>query len=277
MLITYKEYKPTFLLQPYVENYWYQLFDGATDEFSPLQVCLPLGMTQIIFHINGQQCDVFMNGGWQRLPDAFFVGIYKETVTWRTRGRSVCFGINLKPENLVQLFKVPASALFNDYTDVANFMNARIRSFADQLMDIEDPVRLMHIAEQYLEGRVRQLRFEESCLHHATRLIRDTKGNITVEELCKTLYVTERQLQRNFKDELGTSPKTYTRIIRFRSAYQHLKQTGMQDASWASLSFDYGFADQSHMIRDFKEFSGVNPSKIANTAGPYYQLSAVGE
>lgn len=272
MIITYKEYKPSFLLQPYVENYWYQAFEGTPEEFSPLQVCLPLGMTQIIFHVNGQDCFVFVNGGWQKLPDAFFVGIYKETVTWRTKGRSICFGINLRPESLVQLFKVPASALFNNYTDVANFMNARIRSFAGQLLGNEDPFTLVSIAEKYLESRARQLRFEESCLHHATRLIRDTKGNISIEALCKTLYITERQLQRNFKDGLGTSPKTYTRIIRFRSAYQHLKRTGVQDISWASLSFDYGFSDQSHMIRDFKAFSGVNPSVIAGGVGPYYQL-----
>jgi AraC-like DNA-binding protein len=275
MLITYKEYKPSLPLQPYVENYWYQEFHGAPGEFSPLQVCLPLGMTQIIFHVNGQDCDVWMNGGWHRLPDAFFVGIYKETVTWRTSGRSICFGINLKPENLVQLFKVPASALFNDYTDVANFMNARIRSFADDLLGKENPLELVHIAGNYLESRVRQLRFEESCLHHATRLIRDSKGMITVDALCKNLYITERQLQRNFRDELGTTPKTYTRIIRFRNAYQHLKQKGAENISWTSLSFDHGFADQSHMIRDFKEFSGVNPTLIANARASYFQLSGI--
>src|SRR5262249_13024832 len=151
-----------------------------------------------------------------------------------------CFGINLKPENLVQLFKVPASALFNDYTDVANFMNARLRSFAGQLSGNEDPVELVSITGQYLESRVRQLRFEENCLHHATRLIRNSKGNISIDALCKMLYVTERQLQRNFKEELGTSPKTYTRIIRFRNTYEHLKQAGMQKLSWASLSFDHG-------------------------------------
>lgn len=275
MVITYKEYKPSLLLQPYVENYWFQLFDGGRDEFSPLQVCLPLGMTQIIFHINGQDCHVFANGDWQRLPDAFFVGIYKEIVTWKTQGRSVCFGINLKPESLVQLFKVPASALFNDYTDVANFMNARIRSLAEEMMGNEDSQRLVDIAEKYLESRVRQLRFEESCLHHAARLIRDSKGQISVETLCKSLYVSERQLQRSFKNELGTSPKTYTRIIRFRNTYQYLKRASVQNISWASLSFDYGFADQSHMIRDFKEFSGVNPTDIINQTGSFYQLSCI--
>lgn len=273
MQITYKEFKPSFQLKPFVEDYWYQVFDGSPDEYSPLQVCLPLGMAQIIFHVNGEECSVFAGGIWHRLPDAFFVGIYRETVTWRAKGRCVCFGINLKPEVLIQLFKVPASALFNYYTDVANFMNARISAFADQLMGVEDPQMLVELTEAYLQNRIRQIRFEESCLHHATRLIRESKGAITIDSLCKSLYVTERQLQRNFKDNIGASPKVYTRIIRFRNIYRDLKKNSCEKISWASLSFDHGFSDQSHMIRDFKEFSGVNPSLIVSGEAPYYQLS----
>ncbi|WP_315815056.1 helix-turn-helix domain-containing protein [Paraflavitalea speifideaquila] len=80
-------------------------------------------------------------------------------------------------------------------------------------------------------------------------------------------------MQRSFRDTLGASPKTYTRIIRFRNAYRQVIQTAHKKISWAHLSLDHGYADQAHFIRDFKAFAGVSPSLIIEREGPFYQLS----
>ncbi len=273
MIITYQEYKPSALLQPYVENYWFQIFDGGAGEESPLQKCLPLGMAQVIIHTHQQECRVLLEGEWQKLPDAFFVGIYKDVVTWKTQGYSVCFGMNLKPESLIHLFKVPAAALFNDYTDVSNFLNARINTMAGQMYGKEEPADLMKIAETYLLNALKNVQAERSYMSEAAKIIRQAKGNISIEKLCKNLYVSERQLQRSFKDALGTSPKTYTRIIRFRNAYAHIQRVKEEKLSWASISYDYGYSDQAHFIRDFKEFTGVIPSLMIGDGRQFYQLS----
>ncbi len=273
MIISYKEFRPSEPLQPFVENYWYQVFDGDVREESPAQVCLPLGMTQIIIHVHQQDCHAFFNEAWQSLPHAFFVGIYKDAVTWKTKGYSVCFGINLKPESLVQLFNVPAAAIFNDYTDVDNFRNPGIDEMAGRMYGQEDPAVLINIAETCLLKRLKDVQSSKHYLQYAAEIIRQQKGNISIESLCRNLYVSERQLQRSFRDALGTSPKTYTRIIRFRNAYRHLRQAEEKKIAWASLSFDCGYADQAHFIRDFKEFSGVSPTLVADKEGPFYQLS----
>jgi AraC-like DNA-binding protein len=273
MIISYKEFRPSEPLQPFVENYWYQVFDGDSREESPEQVCLPLGMSQIIVHVHQQESHAFFNAAWQSLPHAFFVGIYKDAVTWKTKGYSVCFGINLKPENLAELFNVPAAAIFNDYTDVNNFRNPGIDEMADRMYGQEDPAALISIAETCLLKRLKDIQSTKHYLQYAAEIIRREKGNISIESLCRNLYVSERQLQRSFRDSLGTSPKTYTRIIRFRNAYRHLRQAEEKKIAWASLSFDCGYADQAHFIRDFKEFSGVSPTLMVDHNGPFYQLS----
>lgn len=273
MIISYKEYLPSLALKPYVENYWCQVFDGSADVESPIQVCLPLGMVQIIIHTLQQDCQVQAGAGWQRLPDAFFVGIYKDAVSWKSRGYSVCFGVNLKPEIFVRLFNVLPAELFNDYTDVGNFMNPGINEMAHRMYGLSDPEELVLIAESALLQRISKSKMRQHYMDHAAAIIREAKGNITIESLCKDLYVSERQLQRSFRGVLGTSPKTYTRIIRFRNVYQHLMHAEQKKISWASLSYDYGYSDQAHFIRDFKTFSGVKPSLVPERAGNFYQLS----
>lgn len=273
MIISYQEFRPSPALQPYVENYWLQVFDGMATEESPQQVCLPLGMAQIIVHTHAQDCFGYFDNTWQRLPDAFFVGVYKDAVTWKTMGHSVCFGMNLKPECLLHLFQVPASVLFNDYTDISNFLNRKINTLAERMYGISDAAELIRISEAYLTSRLKHIAAERSYVTEATQLIRQAKGNISVEDLCRNLYVSERQLQRSFKDALGTGPKTYTRIIRFRNAYQHVKQAKHEKVSWASISYDFGYSDQAHFIRDFKEFSGTVPSLLIEDDCQFYQLS----
>lgn len=273
MIIVYNEFRPSDALQPYVENYWLQVFDGDSTEESPYQVCLPLGMVQIIVHVNQPDCRLSQGGDWQPLPSALFAGVYNNSVTWKTKGYAVCFGINFKPESLTRLFRIPAAALFNDYTDVGNFQDAAIDEMVDRMYGVEEAAQLIRIAENCLLEKLKKIHWRQQYWQQAAELIRQAKGNISIESLCKDLYISERQLQRSFRDTLGASPKTYTRIIRFRNAYRQVRHTSHKKISWASLSYDYGYADQAHFIRDFKEFSGVSPSLIVDREGPFYQLS----
>lgn len=274
MKIHYREFKPSLALQPYVDNYWFQVFDGASNEVSPVQRCLPLGMAQIIIHVNRHECMAFFDNQWKRLPDAFFVGIYKDAVTWKTSGYSVCFGISLKPESLMKLFKIPASTVFNAYTDINNFVSKKVASLSEKMFDIECPVTLTKLAEEFLITQLRNMKEDRNFVDEATRMIRHSKGNISIEELSKNLYISERKLQRGFKDLLGTGPKTYTRIIRFRNAFEHVQLAReKEEISWADISYHYGYADQAHMIRDFKEFTGTKPTNVIQNNAGFYQLT----
>ena len=272
MVISYQEFKPSEVLCPYIENYFMLVFQGDNNEESPLQRCLPLGMAQIIIHTYQQDCLGYFNNEWQRMPDALFVGIYKDVVTWKTYGYSVCFGITLKPESLMHLFKVPAAALFNNYTDISSFLNKRINDLAEQMYGINDTAKLIGISEEFLLNRLKSVKAERSYVDEASKIIRHVKGNISIDSLCKKLYISERQLQRSFKDMMGTSPKTYTRIIRFRNAYQQIKQANGEKISWTDISYDFGYSDQAHFIRDFKEFSGAVPSLVIQDNCQFYQL-----
>ncbi len=273
MEISYQEFKPSLALQPYIESYWCRAFNGLSDEVSPLQRCLPLGMSQIIIHTSKHLCHAHINDEWEQLPNAFLVGVYREAVSWTATGPGICFGINLKPESMMHLFKIPVSGLFNNYTDLQSFLGKKVSVLIDKMYGVECPLTLIRLAEEFLMQQLRNIRAERNYIDEATRLIRQSKGNITIEELSKNLYISERQLQRVFKDTLGTSPKTYTRIIRFRNAFQYVQQSNKDVLSWTDVSYNFGYADQAHFIRDFKEFTGISPASIGENRKQIYQFS----
>lgn len=261
MNISYHELKPSPALQPYVDCYWMVSFGGAAGEVSPTQSCLPVGMVEVIVQLDNNTCDVYVDGQWQPLPKVFLAGMYQERVMWRAAGSTRKFGIRLKPETFSAIFKTPPAVVYSDFTGLHNVVGREADFLAEKLSETSGMVAIAAQAEAFLLAQIHRQQAEQHYVVKAARLIRSTKGNMSIDDVCKSVYVSPRQLQRTFRSTIGTGPKTYMRIIRFRNAFvqmQHLQQHG----GWSGLSYELGYADQAHFIRDFKEFTGIVPSLV---------------
>ncbi|HEY0587470.1 MAG TPA: helix-turn-helix domain-containing protein [Pseudoduganella sp.] len=92
-------------------------------------------------------------------------------------------------------------------------------------------------------------------------------GALRVDALAASLGVSRQYLANQFRDHVGLSPKLFARICRFRNARAAAlaARPGQQGHDWASLALDNGYFDQSHLIRDFQDFTGTSPD--AHLAG----------
>jgi transcriptional regulator GlxA family with amidase domain len=83
---------------------------------------------------------------------------------------------------------------------------------------------------------------------------------IPVSAIARVAGVGERQLENLFKKYIGLSPKFYSRIIRFNYIFSLVRENHQ---SWSGLAYEASFFDQSHFIRNFRDFTGENPSDYA--------------
>jgi len=81
-----------------------------------------------------------------------------------------------------------------------------------------------------------------------------------VGELARAVAASPRNLTRLFHAWVGTSPKLFCRMVRFQYVLRHLASGGKPD--WAALAAELGYADQSHLIRDFGHFAQVSPGAL---------------
>jgi transcriptional regulator GlxA family with amidase domain len=81
---------------------------------------------------------------------------------------------------------------------------------------------------------------------------------VRIDDLAAGVGTSVRTLERAFDETVGVSPKTLARIVRFRRALVLLDAP--RRASFAAIALDCGYADQSHLVRDFRDFAGGPPT-----------------
>jgi transcriptional regulator GlxA family with amidase domain len=94
----------------------------------------------------------------------------------------------------------------------------------------------------------------------AAQLIRARKGSLPIHQIARRLGVSERQLERRFLRDVGLTPKRWSRVTRFRLAFEHTFDP--ETPAFGALAQRLGYADQAHLTREFVEFAGRSPSRV---------------
>lgn len=83
---------------------------------------------------------------------------------------------------------------------------------------------------------------------------------LSIEQYAYKANMSVRNFERRFTEQVGISPKLYCRLLRFNNAVNTKLKS--PKASWTTIAYECGYYDQMHMIKDFKEFTNINPSQF---------------
>lgn len=86
-------------------------------------------------------------------------------------------------------------------------------------------------------------------------VISDIESGLNIEEIARKNNFSRQYLNRFFTRNIGKSPSEFYKIYRFRQAIK--KQKNIRNLT--DLSYESLFYDQSHLIRDFKQLTNINP------------------
>jgi len=117
--------------------------------------------------------------------------------------------------------------------------------------------------QSWLAENIEQTCFPPSTLIQAISRIDPTSD---VKEIEQTIPLSLRQLERQFKNWVGMSPKQYQRLIRVRAAIEIIKQNPL--INLADLAMEGGFSDQAHMTREFQQLAKMTPKQYQKTKQP---------
>jgi AraC-like DNA-binding protein len=248
----YQRLAPAPPLAPVVDCYWIVRGD---DPEPTQQKIIPDGYPEIIFHL-ADPYRMQLSGPWQTQTADLLAGQLTHHFFLENTGRSHIIGIKWQPTALAHLWRVPMHRFTNRVADLHKAIPLQWLPLRQALLSApNDPARIEHI-EKFLLAHL-PLEPADLLSQHAVDILRAARGAMAIRALATQLGVSERHLEQRFKHEVGLTPKQFARIVRFNAIFELMK-VGKPD--WMELVEGAGFYDQSHFIRNFRAFTGEEPS-----------------
>lgn len=167
--------------------------------------------------------------------------------------------VDFLPGAIFRLLGIPMNELFDGGFDATDFFGADMQTVNNRLQHITDLEEGKNSVEAFLLSKATRLK-ERLPFDSALGVLLKNNGLMSVEQTASLACLGVKQFERKCKERIGMGPKTYARILRFSKAYR--LHEAFPHLSWTKITYEAGYYDQMHLVRDFKVFAGVNPSTI---------------
>ena len=180
--------------------------------------------------------------------------------------RIVQVGAYFRTAQARRFFKIPARELADRIVPLSDCWGGSIVAVEAGIAEARsDEQRVDQLERALLQRLGIPFRSARRCAIDVPSLaafVKQRRGGVTVAELAACAGVSRQYLGRVFLEEVGAPPKLFCRLARFKAALACAAQARAWRDDGASLAAEFGYVDQSHMIAEFREFSGLTPRPL---------------
>ena len=243
---------PSRILQPYIRSYWH--FRRETPLVTPRQEYMhPTGGFGIVFNF-GDALSLDM----QAVADPIFLdGVNTISRKLGFAGHVELMGIRFQEGGAYPFLGIPLHELRNALTLLDALNRPDLLRLHARLHEAESLPARINLLEAWLMDRLAIGKERNVLIPASLAMLREWEGRLPIPELAQEMAISQRQLERLFRSQVGMSPKQYAQLLRVETARLALKQMKDQTTTW--LANDLDFFDQAHFIREFKAVIGMTP------------------
>jgi AraC-like DNA-binding protein len=247
--------QPTYALTSFVSHILV-IDHEAKDEVITALPFYADGLPGVVFQQSSG--NMYLNDKSRKLSSLFLYGQTIRPITLLPYGSFRMIVFLLYPSAINRLFGIRSNEVTGDCVDLRLLPSAKLLSDYQALIETRDPFKQLDIISNYLVTISETIPANaDNIVHYALGHIIASKGQASLPDLRKMLHVTERTFERKFEQYVGVSPRLFSRICQFKSSIQQLDQQNFGKLS--DIAYYNGFADQSHFIRSFRQFTGLSP------------------
>jgi AraC-like DNA-binding protein len=250
----YIEHAPPASLAAFVDCFWSRAatLDAAVAARS--HRVLPDGCVDIILAFDAR---VPEDGRGRAVQGALAVGAMTRPLVFSDSATTSYLAVRFRPGVAGVVFGVPASEMTDERVPLADLW-ADSEALGDTLIASgESAARIRTLSAAIARKLLGAPAAPPRVVSAAAGRIAAARGNLSIAVLARDLGVTRQHLARAFAQHVGLSPKLLARIVRARRVVDHARYR--VDVDWSSLALDAGYYDQSHLIAELKELTGLPP------------------
>jgi AraC-like DNA-binding protein len=197
-------------------------------------------------------------GECKRFSGAIVSGTYTRSFAIDTAEHASIVGIHLRPGGAFPFLGVPASAIANTHVDLRALWGPAADRLHARLRLARTPEQRFDLLQTTLIDRLCHSPESHRAVRHSLELLESSEDVVSVRDIAEQIGISHRHLIQVFSREVGLPPKLFHRVRRFQRSLISMRKA--YAGNWAAVAAESGYFDQSHLIHDFREFSGLGPS-----------------
>lgn len=200
-----------------------------------------------------------------REPDAtdrqpsFAAGLYAGPVHIESDGGAECLQVDFTPVGAYRFFGGAVTDIAARMVDIEDVLGHAGTQLRERLGATSGWDRRFDLLEDFIAGRCVHLPSAEIVF--AYRRLARSSGSAGIAALAGEIGWSRKHLVERFRSELGLTPKSVGRMMRFQQACRLARAEIGQ--GWAGIAAESGYSDQSHLAREFVALAGEPPTAWA--------------
>jgi AraC-like DNA-binding protein len=254
--MTFISHTPSPPLNFYINSFY------SPNESLPLprEKILPLPGLDLKINFGGgfQVYDVDQSKPFTTVTESWVLGLWTKShiVDWPEDLQYV--GVNFKAGGAYPFLGLRLAELQNQVVSLDAIWGTFAAELRERLYAAATIQARFALLEQFLLARLRETTQGLKAVQYAVAELARHHGTLSIRDLSESMGMSQKHLIVQFKQLVGCTPKELGRLYRFGDILASIDLT--QPVDWTLVAHQFYFHDQSHFIRDFREFSGHTPT-----------------
>jgi AraC-like DNA-binding protein len=261
-------YSPGPPLDAFVDAMW--LHESGPGPGTSKERVLPTGQMQMIINLHDNRFSNFVGENeelGEDLPGAIISGTWSGYVTIDASELVSVMGVSFKAGGSFPFLGAKAGELRDVDAPLEALWGRDARDLRSRLIEAPTPAQKFRILESYLLEKADRPLETHRAVGYALDAFKRVPHGRTIAEVTEQVGLSARRFIEVFDEYVGLTPKLFCRVHRFQQVLRRVHTA--KEVSWAEVANDCGYFDQAHFIRDFKAFSGINPTAYLKVRGEY--------
>lgn len=263
-------FEPDIKLKDFVKRYW--TLDFPIENTPKLNTIIPDGTMKLIFHYGDLYWHHPQLGEKYLQPRCFLIGQLTQPYVVEPAGDTGTFVAQFHPNGFLPFSTIPIKEMENTPVPLDRLYGKKGLQLEANILDATTTKQRIGIIEEFLLDKLTNSETIDKIVKSIVDTILIDNGHTSVGTLSEKNNITRRQLSRKFASAIGLSPKQLSKTIRLQAALKTLLSS--EDSKLTDVAYENEYFDQSHFIKDFKEFTGLSPKEFY---GDNLQMSLIFE
>ncbi len=172
-------------------------------------------------------------------------------------GHFMVVQILFQPGGLFRLTGMPSSGINDAYIEADTVFSREVHWVNEAFFHARNYTGIVQIADGFIGKLTRKAAKDSHPIDTVCQWML-MNPSVSLDLLAQKSFLSVKQFERKFQERTGVNPKLFARLVRFDRAFREKNLNPHRD--WRNIAFDCNYYDYQHLVRDYKDFTGLKPT-----------------